>query len=85
MHPLASCACFDPLHSYFLDRLVPVCGRLLEAAADAGEIRGGQEAYELMRGVGGLCAGAGKNIPYDARRMVGLLVAGLRSTASRPS
>ena len=77
--------CFDPLHSYFLDRLVPVCGRLLEAAADAGEIRGGQEAYELMRGVGGLCAGAGKNIPYDARRMVGLLVAGLRSTASRPS
>ena len=76
--------CFDPLHSYFLDRLVPVCDQLLEAAANAGEIHSGQEAYELMRGVGGLCAGAGKNIPYDARRMVSLLVAGLRATEPNP-
>jgi hypothetical protein len=29
-------------------------------------------------GVGGLCAGAGTNRTYDARRLVGLLVAGLR-------
>ncbi|MFE0025582.1 TetR/AcrR family transcriptional regulator [Amycolatopsis sp. NPDC059021] len=70
--------CFDPLHSYFLDRLVPVCTRLLDAAAAAGEIRSGQDAYELMRGVGGLCAGAGNNHRYDARRLVALLVAGLR-------
>lgn len=70
--------CFDPLHSYFLDRLVPVCTQLLEAAADAGEIRPGQDAYELMRGVGGLCAGAGDNPRYDARRLVELLIAGLR-------
>ncbi|MFD9961255.1 TetR/AcrR family transcriptional regulator [Amycolatopsis sp. NPDC058986] len=70
--------CFDPLHSYFLDRLVPVCSRLLDAAAAEGEIRSGQDAYELMRGVGGLCAGAGGNSRYDARRLVALLVAGLR-------
>lgn len=70
--------CFDPLHSYFLERLVPVCTRLLDAAAEAGEIRPGQDAYELMRGVGGLCAGAGPNIRYDARHLVALLVAGLR-------
>ena len=70
--------CFDPLHSYFLDRLVPVCTRLLDAAADSGEIRSDLDAYELMRGVGGLCAGAG-NVPrYDARRLVELLIAGLR-------
>ncbi|MFC4855482.1 TetR/AcrR family transcriptional regulator [Actinophytocola glycyrrhizae] len=69
--------CYDPLHAYFLERLEPVCARLLDAAAEAGEIRSGQDAYELMRGVGGLCAGGGKP-RYDARHMVGLLVAGLR-------
>ncbi|MEV7425802.1 MULTISPECIES: TetR/AcrR family transcriptional regulator [unclassified Streptomyces] len=70
--------CFDPLHSYFLDRVVPVCGQLLDAAAGSGEIRSDLDAYELMRGVGGLCAGAGNNPRYDARRLVELLVAGLR-------
>ena len=71
-------SCFDPLHSYFLERLEPVCSRLLGAAVDAGEIGPGQDAYEFMRGVGGLCAGAGNNPRYDARRLVKLLVAGLR-------
>ena len=28
---------FHTLHAYFLDRLVPVCAQLLEAAAVAGE------------------------------------------------
>ncbi|WNV86099.1 TetR/AcrR family transcriptional regulator [Umezawaea sp. Da 62-37] len=70
--------CFDPLHSYFLERLVPVCTDLLDAAAASGEIESGQNASELMRGVGGLCAGAGNNSYYDARRMVRLLIAGLR-------
>jgi AcrR family transcriptional regulator len=69
--------CFDPLHSYFLDRLEPVCAQLLDAAADSGEIRPGVDAYELMRGVGGLCAG-GNNPRYDARRLVEPLIAGLR-------
>jgi AcrR family transcriptional regulator len=70
--------CYDPLHAYFLERLEPVCTALLDAAVDAGEIHPGQDAYELMRGVGGLCAGAGGHARYDARRLVGLLVAGLR-------
>jgi AcrR family transcriptional regulator len=69
--------CFDPLHSYFLERLVPVCDQLLDAAASAGEVRSGLDAYELMRGIGGLCAGAGDNPRYNARRLVEFLVAGL--------
>ncbi|MEU5863402.1 TetR/AcrR family transcriptional regulator [Nonomuraea sp. NPDC047529] len=68
---------FQTLHAYFLDRLVPVCARLLEAAAAAGEIRAGLDAFELMRGVGNLCIGAGADPRYDARRLVGFLVAGL--------
>ncbi|MEU0430240.1 helix-turn-helix domain-containing protein [Streptomyces sp. NPDC006290] len=69
---------FDTLHTYFLDRLLPVCAQLLDAAADSGEIRPGLTAYELMRGIGNLCIGAHNDPRYDARRLVELLIAGLR-------
>ncbi|MGC5039103.1 TetR/AcrR family transcriptional regulator [Streptomyces sp. DT190] len=69
---------FETLHAYFLDRLLPVCARLLEAAAASGEIRPDLDAYQLMRGIGNLCIGAESDTRYDARRLVGLLVAGLR-------
>jgi AcrR family transcriptional regulator len=68
---------FEILHAYFLDRLVPVCAQLLDAAAAAGEIRSDMEAYGLMRAVGSLCVGVDGDARYDARRMVGLLIAGL--------
>jgi AcrR family transcriptional regulator len=71
-------AAFETLHAYFLDRLVPVCAQLLEAAAAAGEIVHDVEAYELMRGVGNICIGADTDPDYDARRMVQLVIAGLR-------
>ncbi len=67
---------FDTLHAYFLDRLVPVCAALLDAAADG--IRADVTAYELMRGVGNLCIGAESDPQYDARRLVEVLIAGLR-------
>ncbi|CCK25102.1 TetR family transcriptional regulator [Streptomyces davaonensis JCM 4913] len=70
---------FETLHAYFLDRLVPVCTDLLQAAATAGQVRSDIGALELMRGVGNLCIGAENNPDYDARRLVGLLVAGLRA------
>ncbi len=73
---------FDTLHAYFLDRLVPVCAQLLDAAADAGEIRPDMDALELMRGVGNLCIGADNDARYDARRMVELLIAGLLHSRS---
>ena len=69
---------FEALHASFIDRLVPVCATLLEAAAAAGEVRSDIDAYQLMRGVGNLCIGAEDNPGYDARRLVELLVAGLR-------
>jgi AcrR family transcriptional regulator len=71
-------ASFDALHRYLLDRLVPVCTAFLVAAVDAGETRPDIQAYELMRGVGNLCIGAGTDPNYDARRLVDLLIAGLR-------
>jgi AcrR family transcriptional regulator len=74
----ADSAGFETLHAYFLDRLVPVCADLLQAAATAGEIHSDLEAYELLRGVGNLCIGADNDPHYDARRLVELLIAGLR-------
>ncbi|CAM5728981.1 TetR/AcrR family transcriptional regulator [Streptomyces hirsutus] len=69
---------FETLHAYFLDRLVPVCSQLLDAAVASGEIRTDVEAYALMRGVGNLCVGADSDPRYDARPLVDLLVTGLR-------
>ncbi len=86
-HGLASAlqsdrARFETLHASFLDRLVPVCAALLDAAASAGEVDAGVDAYELMRAVGNLCAGT--DARYDARRMVHVLVAGLRRPGTAP-
>jgi AcrR family transcriptional regulator len=68
---------FSALHAYFLDRLVPACASLLDAAAADGEIKHGIDAYELMRGIGNLCIG--RDDPrYDPRRLVDLLLEGLR-------
>ena len=75
---LTDSARFEPLHAYFLDRLVPVCAQLLGAAAAAGEIRPDMDAFELLFAIGNLCVGVDGDSRYDARRMVGLLIAGLR-------
>jgi hypothetical protein len=53
---------------------------LLAAAAEAGEISADIDVYELMRGIGNLCVGADNDPRYDARRMVKLLIAGLRQS-----
>ncbi|MEV6305361.1 helix-turn-helix domain-containing protein [Actinoplanes sp. NPDC051861] len=71
-------ATFLSLHAYFLDRLVPVCADLLGAAVASGEIKQGYEAVEVMHAVGNLCIGAGRDPRYDARRMIGVLINGLR-------
>jgi AcrR family transcriptional regulator len=76
---------FEALHAYFLDRLVPVCGELLDAAAAAGEIAANVEAYGFLRAIGQLCAGVAGDSRYDARRMVSLLIAGLRQPGPESS
>jgi AcrR family transcriptional regulator len=72
---------FQTLHAYFLDRLVPVCAQLLNAAAAAGEITPGMDPLSLLHGIGNLCVGAGGDSGYDARRLVHLLIAGLLQPA----
>ncbi|MGY2896698.1 TetR/AcrR family transcriptional regulator [Deinococcus sp. UYEF24] len=69
---------FANLHLSFLDRLVPVCAEIINTAVEAEKIQPDVTAFELMYGVGNLCAGAGSDSRYDARRMVKRLIAGLR-------
>ncbi|MFG3116728.1 TetR/AcrR family transcriptional regulator [Streptomyces sp. NPDC048197] len=71
---------FAALHAYFLDRLLPVCAQLLDAAAEADEIRPGTQPYELMRGIGNLCIGRGNDPRYDPRRLIALLLQGLQQS-----
>jgi AcrR family transcriptional regulator len=73
---------FDALHTYFIDRLVPVCAQLLDAAAGADEIRPGTQPYELMRGIGNLCIGRDSDPRYDPRRLIELLLNGLERPQS---
>lgn len=69
----------DALHAYFVDRLVPVCGALLDAAragaASAGD-EPGVDGYGLLKGVGNLCIGAAGDARYDADELVQTLVSG---------
>jgi hypothetical protein len=52
---------------------VLVCAQLLDAAVDAGDIRPGTQPYELMRGIGNLCAGRDSDPRYDPRRLMSLI------------
>ncbi|GAB3493173.1 TetR/AcrR family transcriptional regulator [Flexivirga lutea] len=81
-HGLASVRTQDDsaggLHSYFLDRLVPICDRLLAAARDSGDIAANITGYELLRGIGNLCLFGGDENRYDPRRLTRLLLIGIR-------
>ena len=69
---------FTALHQLFLDRLLPVLSTLLDAARESGEVVADIGAYELLRAVGDLVAWNVEDPNYDVRRIVTLLLAGLR-------
>lgn len=77
----------DELHAYFVERLVPVCGSLLDAAREErGHLDEGMvlSGYSLLKGIGNLCIGAVGDSDYDADRLVQALVSGaLADTAPR--
>ncbi len=67
---------------YFNERLQPALKVLLDAAVAARRVRPGIEAEDLLRAVATLCRGPHDEEPVHARRMVELLVDGLRYGAS---
>jgi AcrR family transcriptional regulator len=74
---------FDSLPAYFQKRLLPAFRALLDAAVAAGQVRADVDADDLLNAVGNLCRQPVDEDPDRARRMVALLVDGLRYGASR--
>ena len=73
---------YSALPGYFDKRLRPALRTLLDAAVRAKVVRPAMEADDLLRAVATLCHGAHGEEPAYARKMVELLVDGLRYGAS---
>jgi AcrR family transcriptional regulator len=73
---------FEPLRGYFEQRLRPAFRTLVESAAAAGKIRTDIDADDILSAVASLCMSAHNDRPDHARRMVALLVDGLRYGAN---
>lgn len=67
----------DALHNYFVDRLVPVCASLLEAALEPVGSAPRVDAYNVLKGIGNLCIGAAADGQYEAEMVVQLLISGV--------
>ena len=75
---------YTALPVYFSKRLQPALKTLLDAAVEAGVVRSDMDAGDLLHAVANLCRGSQDDGLLYARRMVGLLVDGLRYGASTP-
>ena len=79
---------YSALPDYFFGRLGPALQMLLDAAIESKAIRRGFEASELLQAVAALGRGGHDEEPVHLRKMVELLVDGLRygqPAASRPA
>jgi AcrR family transcriptional regulator len=73
---------YQSLPDYFLSRLTPALQSLLDSAAAAGDVRGDVNAGELLLAGARLATPAKNGESAQARRMVALLVDGLRYGAT---
>jgi AcrR family transcriptional regulator len=76
---------FSALPGYFMQRLEPALGSLLEAATASGEVRADIGPKDLLYAVANLCLPvADEGVAYS-QRMVALLIDGLRYGADTPA
>jgi AcrR family transcriptional regulator len=74
---------FDALPGYFAERMGPALGSLLEAATASGEIRSDISAMDLLHAIAQLCMPVPGEGPTYSKRMVAVLIDGLRHGAAR--
>ena len=74
---------YETLPAYFKQRFEPALRSLLKSAVSAGQVRADITAEDLLGAVASLCMHAYQQGPKHARRMVALLVDGLRYGAHR--
>ena len=73
---------YSALPQYFIAHLVPALEGLLQQAVAAGRVRPGVDAGDLLHAVANLCRVSSEQEPAYSRRMVALLVDGLRYGAA---
>jgi AcrR family transcriptional regulator len=66
------------LHTYFYGRLCPPLAAILTMAVERQVIRAGYGAEELLRAIATLCKAAPDDATEESRKMVALLIEGLR-------
>jgi AcrR family transcriptional regulator len=77
---------YEPLPAYFMEHLAPAASALLQAAAKAGQIRPDVEPADFLMAIARLCSPDDRGgITEESRRMVSLLIDGLRYKASVPA
>ena len=74
---------YEPLRAHFEQRVRPALRTLLQSAVAAGEVRNDVESDDLLQAVASLCMPARDD--DHARRMVGLLIDGLRCDNAKRS
>ncbi len=74
---------YEALPAYFEKRFRPALAGLLESAESAGAIRAGVDPLDLLSAVASLSASGRHNDPARPRRIIGLLLDGLRYGANR--
>lgn len=75
---------YETLATYFEDRLSASLGTLLQNAAAAGVIRRGVNANDLLWAIASLCAPTRAGNPARARRMIDLMLDGVRACPITP-
>lgn len=74
---------YDTLPAYFRERLLPALTMMLDRAVASGQIRSDVEPGDLLIAVARLCMQSQDEGPEYARRMVSLLVDGMRYGATQ--
>lgn len=73
---------FASLPDYFRKNFEPALEALLNRAAEAGDIDGDVDPYDLLRAIGNLSVASGEDGAAHIRRIVDLLIKGLRFGAA---
>lgn len=76
---------FDALPAYFRAHFEPALQSLLVAAAAVGAARNDVAAYDLLRAIGNLSVATGEDGADHIKRMVALLIDGLKYGAKAPT
>lgn len=76
-------AAYKSLPEYYLKRLTPVLENLISSAAKAEEIRVKVDAQELLMAITRIATPASEGDTAQARRMVSILINGLRSHSDK--